>query len=38
VVLRNQGAYAKLDEAFGRLYAWMAARGASAGVRCGASL
>jgi len=28
VVLRNQGAYAKLDEAFGRLYAWMAARGA----------
>ncbi len=28
VVLRNQGAYSKLDEAYGRLYAWMAARGA----------
>jgi len=28
VVLRNQGAYAKLDEAFGRLYAWMTAQGA----------
>ena len=28
VVLRNQGAYAKLHEAYGRLYAWMAARGA----------
>ena len=28
VVLRNQGAYAKLHEVYGRLYAWMAARGA----------
>ena len=28
VVLRNQGAYSKLNEAYGRLYAWMAARGA----------
>ena len=28
VVLRNQGAYSKLDEAYGRLFAWMAARGA----------
>jgi AraC family transcriptional regulator len=28
VVLRNQGAYAKLNEVYGRLYAWMAARGA----------
>lgn len=28
VVLRNQGAYSKLDEAYGRLLAWMAARGA----------
>ena len=27
-VLRNQGAYSKLDEAYGRLYAWMAARSA----------
>ncbi|HEU5136487.1 MAG TPA: AraC family transcriptional regulator [Steroidobacteraceae bacterium] len=28
VVLRNRGAYSKLDEAYGRLFAWMAARGA----------
>ncbi|HEU4779781.1 MAG TPA: GyrI-like domain-containing protein [Steroidobacteraceae bacterium] len=28
VVLRNRGAYSKIDEAYGRLFAWMAARGA----------
>jgi len=28
VVLRNQGAYVKLNEVYGRLYGWMAVRGA----------